>query len=186
MTDGGGAVTHLLVLVTDVTAEVAISRRLDPLVALTSTFREKADPLELLRSALRHAQDLVPNDGSLVALAPGSGRETLEVVAASGVWSSAEQGIRHDLRLTLVLNVLRTAAPLELEWNTSASASQTLRIVPLLGSRTLAQGSEALGALAFARRGATPFPAEDCQLIDEVAGRLGLALERAAPKGTAA
>src|SRR5207237_6828104 len=37
VTDGGGAVTHLLVLVTDVTAEVAISRRLDPLVALTST-----------------------------------------------------------------------------------------------------------------------------------------------------
>src|SRR5207302_2724287 len=78
-----GAVTHLLVLVADVTAETAISRRLDPLVALTAVFRKKAEPLDLLRAAVRHAQDLVPNEGSLVALSPPPGEDAVNVVAAS-------------------------------------------------------------------------------------------------------
>jgi GAF domain-containing protein len=189
--DFGGAVTHLLVLVTDVTAETAVSRRLDPLVALTSSFRTAAEPLEMLRAAVHHAHDLVSNDGSLVALAPEPGHDALKVVAASGVWSGAEQGIGHDLRLTLVLNVVRTSGPLELEWNTSADATETIRIVPLVGR---GQGQDsgapgapgALGALAFARRGPSPFSAVDCQLIDELAGRLGLALERTDLRGTAA
>jgi GAF domain-containing protein len=183
--DVAGVVTYLLVLVTDVTAETAVSRRLDPLVALTSWFRAKAEPLEMLRAAVRHAQDLVPNEGSLVALAPQRTGDALNVVATSGVWSGAEQGIGHDVRLTLVLNVVRTGGPLELEWNTSADATETIRIVPLAG-RAPAQGSGALGALAFARRGPSPFSAADCQLIDELASRLGIALEQADLRGTAA
>jgi PAS domain-containing protein len=181
VTDIGGGVTHLLVLVVDVTAETAISRRLDPLVALTSAFRAKTGPLELLRAAVRNAQDLVPNDGAMAALAPEQGQDTVNVVVASGVWSGADDAPDRDLRLILVRNVVRTAASMELEWNTGSAVTETLRIVPLLGSRTLAEGKEALGALAFARLGPSPFPAEDCQLIDELGGRLGMALERADP-----
>jgi hypothetical protein len=185
VTDIGGAVTHLLVLVTDVTAETAISRRLNPLVALTSMFRQKQAPLDLLRAGVLSAQELVPNDGSLLALAPRPGQDALNVIAASGVWSAADRGIGNDLHLTLVLNVVRTAAPLELGWNTSTNTAETIRILPLIGGRALAEGYEALGALAFARRGLPPFPAEDCQLIDELAGRLSLALDRTDLRGTA-
>jgi PAS domain-containing protein len=186
VTDIGGGVTHLLVLVADVTAETAISRRLDSLVAFTSAFRANREPMDLLRAAVRHAQDLVPNDGSLVALAPEHGQDAVSVVAASGVWSGADRDISQDLRLTLVRHVMRTAASVELEWNTGSEVPETLRIVPLLSTRRPAQGREALGALAFARLGPRPFPGEDRQLIDELGGRLGIALQRAEVSGPAA
>jgi PAS domain-containing protein len=181
VTDIGGGVTHLLVLVADVTAETAISQRLDPLVAVTSEFRAKTGALELLRAAVRNAQDLVPNDGAMAALAPERGQDAVKVVVASGVWSGADGALDRDLRLVLVRNVVRTGASIELEWDTGSAVTETLRIVPLLGGRTVAEGREALGALAFARLGPSPFPAEDRQLIDELSGRLGIALERAGP-----
>jgi len=184
--DVGGTVSHLLALVTDVTAEAAISQRLDPLVALASLFRKRTAPSELLRAAVMHAQDLVPNSGSLVTLAPEPGGDALKVISATGVWSSAAPSSGQDVRLTLVLNVVRTAAPLELEWNSSSNVTETLRIVPLIGGRARARGTGALGALAFAREDQSPFPSEDCQLMDELAGRLALALERAELPSTAA
>jgi PAS domain-containing protein len=175
VTDAGGSVTHLLVVVADVTTKVAIPRGLEVLATCASAFREETGPVELLRTATRHAPDLVPNAGSLLALASGRSQDTIRIVAASGVWSEVDQGLGEDLRLALVREVVSAGAALELEWD----RTETLRIVPILGSRALPNGGEARGTLAFARMSPTPFPAEDRQLIDEFGSRLGIALERA-------
>jgi PAS domain-containing protein len=163
----GGSVTQLVLVAADVTAETVAASRLEALVACGPSMRRAADPGQLRRSAARHARDLLPNAGSLLAtVADGD----LRVVAASGVWSRSDRGADHDLRLALVQDAVRTCASIEVERAGAGEEVETLRVVPLP-----ARG-RALGALAFSRLGRSCFPADDRQLIDEFADRVGTAL----------
>ena len=179
VTEVGGAVTHLLFLVADVTEEAEAARSVHALASCTPAFRQAAGPRQLLAEAARHAQALLPNAGSLVAAAPVREREAVSVVAASGAWARTDQGGEQRLRLTLVRDVIRTCASIEVQRAGGARAIETLLIVPLSPARLPGDGRDALGALAFSRLGPATFSADDRQLIDEFAGRVGLALSRA-------
>lgn len=163
----GGSVTHLVLVAADVTAETAAANRLEALVACGPSLRRAGDPGQLLRTAARHARDLLPNAGCMLAAVTDG---DVRVVAASGLWSRSERGADHDLRLALVQDAVRTCASIEVERAGSGEEVETLRVVPL-SSR-----GRALGALAFSRLGHTCFAAGDRQLIDEFADRVGSAL----------
>ncbi|HXM54419.1 MAG TPA: PAS domain-containing protein [Candidatus Dormibacteraeota bacterium] len=173
VTEVGGAVTHVLLVVADVTAEADAARSLQALAACTPALREAGGTRQLLSEAARHARTLLPNAGSLLA-APDASREAVGVVAGWGTWARMEEGGEQRLRLALVRDVIRTGASIEVQRAGAAQAVETIRIVPLAPGRR-----EALGALAFSRLGAATFSADDRQLIDEFAGRVGLALGRA-------
>ncbi|HSR23905.1 MAG TPA: hypothetical protein VLW53_10170, partial [Candidatus Eisenbacteria bacterium] len=170
-------------VISDVTAESVTARLLSALAASTQALRQAAGPRQLLTEAARHAQTLLPNAGSLVAAVSDRRREGVGVVAASGAWARGDQGVEHRLRLTLVRDVIRTCASIEVQRAGTAEAIETLRIVPLVPG-TPADHREAVGALAFSRLGAT-FSDADQLLIDEFAGRVGLALGRAQVHGAA-
>jgi len=179
VTEVGGAVTHLLLVVADVTEEAEAARSVHALAACTPAFRQAAGARQLLAEAARHAQALLPNAGSLVAAAPDREREAVSVVAASGAWARADQGGEQRLRLTLVRDVIRTCASIEIQRVGGARAIETLLIVPLAPDRSGGDARDAQGALAFSRLGPATFSTDDRQLIDEFAGRVGLALSRA-------
>src|SRR5205085_1800655 len=149
--DAAGEVTHLLIVVSDVTRETVTRRRLGGLVASTPVFSRLTAPRELARAALRHAEDLLPNAGSMVAVLPRGRGDAVSVLAASGVWSRADRRVDRELQLALVRNAIAGGASVELEWEGGPDAVQTLRIVPLLPRRALGDGRQALGALALAR-----------------------------------
>jgi PAS domain S-box-containing protein len=167
-----GGVSHLVLVAADVTAEAAAARRLDALLALAPAMRERAEPHELLHLAAPHALQLLPNAGSLLALTdPGSG--AVSVVATSGACAPDDDGVGPEVRLALLRDAVRTRTSIEVERAGGERGSvETFRIVPLLSPAP----APALGALAFLRLGAGSFSGEDRQLIDELAGRLGLAL----------
>lgn len=172
----GAGVSHLVLVIADVTVEAASARRLDALVAFGPVIRQPSDSRHLLREAAPHARELLPNAGSLLALA-GSGREAVDVVAVSGAWSRDGAGGGPDLRLALVRDAMRCHTSIEVERvGAEPGAVETFRIVPLPAPAR--RPREAPGALAFLRLGPRPFSADDRQLIDEFAGRLGLALAR--------
>ena len=175
----GGAVTHVLLAVADATAEVEAAWRLHALAACAPVIRQAAGVRELLSEAARHAEELLPNSGSLVAAVTDREQEGISVVAASGAWAREELGGEQRLRLTLVGDVVRTRASIEVQRAGGAEAIETVRIVPLLAGRFLAGQRPALGALAYSRAGAATFSVDDRRLIDEFAGRVGMALGRA-------
>jgi PAS domain-containing protein len=175
VTDVGGAVTHLLLTVADVTAETAAGRRMAAMVAAAPALRRATDARQLLRMAARHAPELLPDAGSLVAAVTGRSPESVAVVAASGAWSRVEHAPEHELHLALVRDAIGERASIEVERATGGGAVETLRVVPLL---PIPGGGTAVGALAFSRPGSRSFSLEDRDLIDEFASRLGLALGR--------
>jgi PAS domain-containing protein len=175
----GGAVTHLLLTVRDVTAEVAATRRLEALASSAAELRQASDARMVLAAAARHAGSLLRNAGSLVATVRGRDAREMSVVAADGVWALGDQDGERELRLALVRDVVRTGASIEVERAGAAEAVETVRVVPLLARPTVSEQTAVLGALAFSRLDAGPFSAADRLLVDEFAGRVGLALGRA-------
>ena len=163
-----GRVTHLVLVVADVTAE-RVAGGLDVLAACSPALRRADEPSQVLRTAARHARDLLPNAGSLLAAASGG---DVSVVAASGVLSRADRGAERDLRLALVDDAVRTCASIEVARAGAGEDVETLRVVPL------PERGRALGALAFSRLGEGSFSNDDRQLIDEFAGRVAQALRR--------
>jgi PAS domain-containing protein len=163
-----GRVTHLVLVVADVSAE-RVAGGLDVLAACSPALRRAGEPGQVMRTAARHAPDLLPNAGSLLAAATGG---DVSVVAASGVWSRAERGAERDLRLALVDDAVRTCASIEVARSGGGGDVETLRVVPL------AERGRALGAVAFSRVGEGSFTIDDRLLIDEFAGRIALALRR--------
>jgi len=174
----GGAVTHLLLTVRDATAEVAVTRRLDALASCTPELRQASDARQVLATAARYACSLLPDADALVAAAGGD-QPGLHVVAADGVWTRCERDAERDLRLALVRDVVRTGASIEIERAPTAAATETVRAVPLLADPTTPGPGRVLGALAFSRAAAGPFSAADRLLVDEFAGRVGMALGQA-------
>ncbi|HXM57506.1 MAG TPA: MerR family transcriptional regulator [Candidatus Dormibacteraeota bacterium] len=171
-----GGVSHLVLVVADVTAEAAAARRLDALMACAPAMREPGEPQELLHQAAPHALHLLPNAGSLLALSdPDSG--VVRVVATSGACARDGEGAGPQMLLALLRDAVRTRTSIEVERaGGEREPVETFRIVPLVASSPPRRAGEALGALAFLRAGSSSFSAEDRQLIDELAGRLGLAL----------
>jgi DNA-binding transcriptional MerR regulator len=174
----GGAVTHLLLTVRDATAEVAVTRRLDALASCAPELRQASDARQVLATAARHARSLLPDADSLVAVAGGD-QPGLHVVAADGVWTRCERDADRELRLALVRDVVRTGASIEIEREPTAGAAETVRAVPLLADPTTPGPGRVLGAMAFSRAAAGPFSAADRLLVDEFAGRVGMALGQA-------
>jgi PAS domain-containing protein/GAF domain-containing protein len=175
VTEVGGAVSHLLLVVADVTVETEAAGRLKALAAYSPTLRRSAGTRRLLSEAARHAQELLPGAGSLVAMGD-PGQEGISVVAASDAWSRTDRDAEHELRLSLVRDAIRRSASIEVELAEGARPVETLRIVPLVPGRPPPDRRPAVAALAFSRQGAATFSPEDRQLIDEFAGRVGLAL----------
>jgi PAS domain-containing protein len=175
----GGAVTHLLLTIRDVTAEVAATRRLEALASSAAELRQASDARMILAAAARHAGSLLRNAGSLVATARGPGAREMSVVAAEGVWALDNPDGERELRLALIRDVVRTGASIEIERAGAAEAVETVRVVPLLARPTVPERTAVLGALAFSRLDAGPFSAADRLLVDEFAGRIGMALGRA-------
>jgi PAS domain-containing protein len=124
-------------------------------------------------AAAEQARELLPNAGLLVAVVPNGDAGRVRVAAATGVWSGTEQAADDDLRLTLVREVTRAATSVELE-RSGPDGRTVLRAVPLL-----AAGGETRGALGFARLDPSPFSPADRRRIDDFAGRLARALDRA-------
>ncbi|HEY4025214.1 MAG TPA: MerR family transcriptional regulator [Candidatus Dormibacteraeota bacterium] len=174
-----GATTHVVIVASDVTLEVDAWQRLRALVESAPLLRDTSEPETLVRGAARYAQELLPGADALLAAVPVGRREDVSVVAASGLWSEASQGRNQEVRMGLVREAVRARASAELEWNPGQGGGEVVRIVPLLPGRPLPDGGEVLGAIAFVRRGSGPFRADERQLIDEFAGRLAGALERA-------
>ncbi len=185
VTDPGGAVTHLLLSVRDVSTEVAAAHRLEALAISASELRHASDARQVLTAAARHARSLMHNAGSLLAVVRDRAPGGVGVVAANGVWAQADQDGEPDLRLRLVRDVVRTGTSVEVERVGAVEAVETLRIVPLRVAPITPDGTRVLGALAFSRLDSGPFPAVDRLLMDEFAGRVGTALLRAERLGPA-
>lgn len=179
VTHAAGAVTHLLLVIRDVTAEVTAVGRLGGLVAAADAFRQAQDGGQLLLAVARQARDLLPNAGSLLAAAAPREPGRVGVVDATGVWSPGTEGREHAVRMALVRDALETGATIEVERASGADAVETLRVVPLRPGRSPAEAGPVRGALAFSRPGPGSFSADDRLLIDEFAGRAALALGRA-------
>jgi PAS domain-containing protein len=180
VTDAGGAVEHVLLVIQDVTAEIGAVGRLGALAASTESFRRARDAGQLLQAAARHARALLPNAGSLVAAVRPRGPTGVGLVDATGVWSPGAQGSDHDVRMALVRDAVETHATIEVERSWGAEEVETLRIVPLpRPGPAPAEARPVFGALAFSRSGPASFSADDRLLIDEFAGRVGMALGRA-------
>jgi PAS domain-containing protein len=175
VSEPGGAVSHLLLVVADVTAETEAAARLGALAACSPAVRRAAGARGLLAEAARHAATLLPDTGSLVAFGDPRQQE-VSVVAASDAWSRTDQDAGRDLRLGLVRGAIRRCASIEVELAEGDRPVETLRAVPLVPGRPPPGRREAVGALAFSRVGAAGFSADDRLLIDEFAGRVGLAL----------
>jgi PAS domain-containing protein len=173
-----GGVSHVLLTVRDATAEVATVRMLEALASSTSEISQAPDARQVLTVAARHVHSLLPNAGWLVAAVRGREQSVISVVAADGLWGHARNGTERELRLALVRDVVRTGASIEIERTGVIEAVETLRIVPLLATPA-APGTTVLGALAVSRLDAGPFAAGDRQLMDEFAGRVGMAMGRA-------
>jgi PAS domain S-box-containing protein len=178
VTEVGGAVSHLLLTVRDATADVAAARQLEALAGCAPELRRAADAGEVLTIAARHARALLPDADTLVASTRGTDGSGLDIVVADGVWGDgdADGEADLDLRLALVRDVVRTGASMEIERTGTAEA---VRIVPLRAPAGAAQPGQVLGAVAFSRPGARPFSAADRLLVDEFAGRVGLAMGQA-------
>lgn len=179
ITGPAGTVTNLLIAAADIAAETEVSRRLDPLIACGVLFDAEVSPMSLLRRASQYVPSLVPNAGSLVATSLEDGGRGLAVVGAWGACSLATPEAARDFRLALVQDAVRVATALEVRWEPGPARLETLRVVPLPAAEGSGQQPEALGALAFVRLGAASFSAQDRDLIDEFAARLGTALARA-------
>jgi PAS domain-containing protein len=175
VTEIGGAVSHLVLVIADVTVETEAARRLQALAAYSPTLRRPAGARRLLSEAARHAQGLLPGAGSLVAMGD-PGQEGITVVAASDAWSRTDRDAERELRLSLVRDAIRRCASIEVELAEGDRAVETLRIVPLVPGRPPPDRRVAVAALAFSRQGAATFSADDRQLIDEFADRVGQAL----------
>lgn len=172
----GGGVTHLLLTVRDATADVAAARQLEALAGCAPELRRAADAREVLTIAARHARALLPDAASLVVSAGGPDGTSLDVVAAEGVWEHGDPEEDLELRLALVRDVVRTGASMEME---RAGTAEAVRIVPLRAPAGAAEPGRVLGAVAFSRPGVRPFSAVDRLLVDEFAGRVGLAMGQA-------
>jgi PAS domain-containing protein len=175
VSDVGGSVTHLVLCVRDVTTEIATVRRLEPLATTASELRTAPDARQVLAAAARHARSLLRNAGLLVATVRGRDPAGISVVAADGVWAQSD---KRELRMALVRDVIRTGASVEIERSGADEAVETFRLVPLRGTAVAMDETAVQGALAFCRLGASPFSAADRLLIDEFAGRVGIALGR--------
>lgn len=175
----GGAVTNLLLTVRDATEEVATARRLEALARSAVELRQASDTREVLETAARHAQLLLPDADSLVAATRDGDTRGLSVVAADGVWAHGGRDTDRELRLALVRDVVRSGASIEIERADATEAVETIRIVPLVSGDESAEDGGVLGAVAFSRVDAGPFSPADRLLVDEFAGRLGLALGQA-------
>jgi hypothetical protein len=176
VTEAAGSVTHLLLTVHDVTMEVAAGHRLEALARCSAELHEAPDAPRVLAASARHAQALLANSGSLVV---ARGREPggVDVVAATGVWARAEQGAERELPMALIREVLRTGTPLEIERAGPVDTIEALRVVPLLSGPGTAN-AEVLGALSYSRLGRDSFSPADRVLMEELAGRVGVALTR--------
>ena len=179
VTQAGGAVTHVLMAIRDVSPEVRAAQRLEPLAIGASDLRRASDAGQVLAAAVRHAGSLLPNAGSLVALVRDGEPEGIDVIAADGVWARTDQAGEPDLRLTLIRDVARTGTTIEIERAGVLDSVESLRIVPLLAAPALRRRTAVLGTLALSRLDSGPFSAVDRLLMDEFAGRVGAALRLA-------
>jgi GAF domain-containing protein len=168
----GGAVTHALLTVRDASGEVAAARRLVALADSAPELRQARDARGVLATAARHSRSLIPDSDALVVSARDGEAPGLNVVAAEGVWSGSDREAERELRMALVRDVVRNGTSIQVERAGRTEPAERVLAVPLLARRP----GRVLGALAFARLDGGPFSPEDRLLVEEFAGRVGLAL----------
>jgi hypothetical protein len=95
-------------------------------------------------------------------------------IVAADAWSTSAARTAPDLRVSLVHEVTRAGAHLDLRWDTS-DGLEILRAVPVTSGRGAASG--VLGVFVFARKGGEAFTTAECDLMDEFADRVALALK---------
>ncbi len=166
-----GDVTHLILRTVDAGAGM-VSNHADRLLAAVLALRTANDAGQVYGVATEHARDLIPDAEVLVGRS-SSRPAGLTVEAAEGPWATTDDG-DPDLGVSLVRDVARRGAHLDLQWDTIDGA-QIVRAVPIASRRGTGPG--ALGVFAFARKGRDPFTAGERALMDEFADRVGVALD---------
>jgi PAS domain-containing protein len=165
-----GEVTHLVLRAEDVGAG-NVPKHGDRLLAAVVALRAATDVEDVYAVASERVRDLIRGAGVLIARSsdpPGA-----PTIVASDAWSTSGERTDPDLRVSLVHEVTRTGAHLDLRWDTS-DGLEILRAVPVTSRR--GAGSAVLGVFVFARKGGEPFTISECDLMDEFADRVALAL----------
>lgn len=170
--DPSGEVTHLLLRTDDVGAG-NVPKHGDRLLAAMVALRAATDTERVYAVATERARDLIR--GAAVLIARASDPPGTTTIVAADPWCASGERTEPDLRVSLVHEVTRTGAHLDLRWDT-AEGLEILRAVPVTGDRGPAP--PVLGVFVFARKGGEPFTIAECDLMDEFADRVAIALQR--------
>ncbi len=166
-----GEVTHLVLGTEDAGAGM-VPKHGDRLLAAVIALRAVTEAAQVYDVAAEHARDLI--GGAAVLIARSRARPPATTIVAADPSSASGGRTDPDLRVSLVHEVTQTGAHLDLRWDTP-DGLEILRAVPI--SSRKAVGGEVLGVLVFARTGGEPFTAGECDLMDEFADRVALALD---------
>jgi hypothetical protein len=166
-----GEVAHLVLRTEDAGAG-AVPKHGDRLLAAVIALRSASDAEQVYEVATEHARNLIP--GAAVLIARSTLRPPTTTIVAADPWCASGARTDPDLRVSLVHEVTRTGAHLDLRWDT-ADGLEILRAVPIISGPGVAR--DVLGVFVFARRGGEPFTIAECDLMDEFADRAALALQ---------
>lgn len=173
-----GEVTHLLLRTEDAGAG-GVPELGDRLLAAVVALRTATDPGQVDAVTQEHVRDVIRDTAVLFASRNGQWA-TRWTVAAHQLQKSGER-LDPGLYASLVREVSRTGAHLDLHCESGAGA-EVVRAVPVASRQ--GAGSEVLGVFVFARKGVEPFATAECDLMDEFADRVGLALEAVAGRAS--
>ena len=166
-----GEVTHLVLRAEDAGAG-NVPKHGDRLLAAVVALRAARDAEEVYAVAAERVRDLIP--GAAVLIARSSKQLGALAIVATYPWCASGERSDRDFRVSLVLEVTRTGAHLDLCCD-SPDGLEILRALPI-NSRRGAVGA-VLGVCVFARKGGDPFTISECGLMDEFAGRVALSLD---------
>ena len=166
-----GEVTHVVLRAEDVGAG-NVPKHGDRLLAAVVALRAATDVEDVYAVASERVRDLIR--GAAVLVARSSDPTGTPTIVAADAWSTSAERTDPELRVSLVHEVTRTGAHLDLRWDTS-DGLEILRAVPVTSGRGAA--SAVLGVFVFARKGGEAFTTAECDLMDEFADRVALALK---------
>lgn len=142
----------------------------------------------LARTLVGQARRLLPSAQCLLAVVPREHQDRLEIRAGAGPWAESQVGRQWPRTSTIAGRALREARAFETTRLPEVAVNPGLlaeggivagRLVPLISSRPLPDGRQALGVLAFYRTIRAYFTPYERRLVAEFARLVTLSLQRA-------
>ena len=157
-----------------------VEDRLASLTALTDTALTQLDVDDLLAQLLKRVRDILVADTAAVLLLDGSS-DHLVARAASGLEEEVRQGVRIPIGSGFAGRIAATRLPAVLNRVDATTVANPIlwekRIRVMLGVPLLSR-EHVLGVLHVGRLQDRPFTADDVDLLQIVADRIGAAIER--------